>query len=280
MNLANISSLFTVAKLGRQAFDFLTSSNDKTSFADVLNTHASQATAAGRNVGLQNPEAAYKMMTQINNFAADFKAQFAELSQMGATVEKLEETGRELSIIDPSSSNEEIRDRLQGFVDQYNAWIARFSPTVKDGGSLDDVQAAEVSLHELEQSVRSIFNGAASGIRGLADLGIQIDPASKQASLDVGRLEAMLATDKAAAVTAIDEFSAHFAKSADLLNAQDNFIPRALDNRGRAMQFIADNLKSWQGEFGTGDPARSTNAYVAQALNNYQSIYAMGKPLV
>ncbi len=93
-------------------------------------------------------------------------------------------------------------------------------------------------------------------------------------ALDVAKLDAVLASNKSGAVNAIDEFSANFAKSADLLNSRGNFIPNALDNRGRAIQYISDNLGNLQTEFGTGDRAQP-NGQVAKALAAYESTFGI-----
>jgi len=241
------------------------------SFADILASRASALTADGRNPALRDPEAAYRMMTRINGFEVDFKAQYAELDAMGEAVAELEASGRELSAIDSRSTLQDIVAQLQSFIADYNAWEDRFDDTVADGGVLDNIQAAEISLYELEQSIKNIFNGAADGIDGLADLGITIDPVSKQASLDVARLEAVVAGNKTGVVNTIDQFSANFAKSAELLNADDNFIQRALDNRSRAIDYIATHRDDLQQEFGTGDAARPAGQ-VAQALAAYEKI--------
>lgn len=271
MNVSAAATLYELARFDAQALSFLTDSGaeEGTSFADIFGQKQSALDAGGRNLGLRDPESGYRMMTQINGYQIDFKAQFAELSQMGSAVEEMEAIGRQLADVDLTSTNAEIRQQLQGFVDAYNAWVGRFAPTVDDGGVLDNIQAAEISLYELEQSVKNIFNGAAEGVNGLGALGITIDPHSKRASFDAAQLEAVLTENRQGAVSAIDEFSVNFAKSADLLNAEDNFIDHALDNRSRAIDYLADNLTSLQAEFGRGDAARPAGA-IAQALAAYE----------
>jgi hypothetical protein len=243
-------------------------------FAGILGTKTADL-AGGRNLALKDPESAYKMMSQINGFDVSFKAQYAELAALGKEVEHMEAVGTALGDdIDASTANADIVARLQAFVDEYNAWEDRFDHTVEEGGVLDNVQAAEVALWELQESIKSIFNGAAEGVNGLGALGIEIDPVSKQAVLDVARLESMLASNKEGVVSAIDQFSANFAKSADLLNAEGNFIPNALDNRSRAIDYIADNRASLQEEFGTGDAAKPTGD-IARALAAYESTFGI-----
>lgn len=274
-NLTNVSTLLELAKFGNQAIDLLTGNSDSAldvDFAGLLN--ARTGLVNGRNPTLFDPESGYRMMSRINEFEVSFKAQHAELSAMGDSVEHMEDAGRLLAEIDAATGNTDIRTRLQGFVDDYNAWVDRFAPTVAEGGVLDNIQAAEISLYELEQSVTSIFNGAAAGVSGLGELGVAIDRKTAHASLDTAKLDAVLAQNKAGAVSAIDEFSANFAKSADLLNQPDNFIPTQLDNRSRAIDFIASNRVSLQAEFGTGDAAKP-GGQVARALSAYERMAAL-----
>lgn len=226
----------------------------------------------GRNMALFDPESAYAMMSVINNRDVSYKAQFSELSQMQSYVAQMEDAGRSLGSIAPTTGNDEIKSRLQGFADQYNGWIQRFDADMRQGGLLADTQAAQVSVYELDQSIKNIFNGARDGLHGLRDLGFGIDPASKLASLDSAKLDAVLASNKQGAVDAIQEFSANFAKSASLLNADDNFIPRQLDNLSGAIHYVADNKDALREEFGTGDPAKPTGQ-VAQALAAYNQSY-------
>lgn len=244
------------------------------SFADILGDKTSALSADGRNMSLFDPESGYRMMSKINQYEVDFKAQFAELDAMGNAIEHMEAVAAHLAdTVDTATTNTDIATQLQSFIDQYNAWEDRFDDTVAQGGVLDNIQAAEISLYELEQSVSSIFHGASGpngGVSGLKDIGIAIDPVTKQATLDIAQLNNALATNKAGVVSAIDEFGAHFAKSADMLNSAGNFIQNALNNRSRAIDYIADNKSSLQNEFGTGDAAQSSGA-TAQALAAYNT---------
>lgn len=228
--------------------------------------------ANGRNLALFDPESAFKMMTTINNRDALHKAEFSEISKMSGYVEHIEAVGQHLSGITASTPNSDIQARFQNFAAEYNSLVQRFKPSVQNGGLLEGVQAAEVSLYELEQSVKYKFFGAKDGLHGLSDLGIMIDPLTKQATLDTSKLDAVLARDKQASVNTVQEFSANFAKSADLLNSEGNFIPNRLDNLSRAIHYIADHKESLQAEFGLGDSAKPSKQ-VAQALAAYNQIY-------
>lgn len=129
-------------------------------------------------------------------------------------------------------------------------------------------------MFELEQNITNIFNGAADGIHGLSDLGIEIDPTTKRATFDSSKLDAALASNKTGVVNAIDQFSANFAKSADLLNDDGNFIHNAMDNRSRAISFVENNKSSLQSEFGTGATA-SASGQTAEALAAYEKAHSL-----
>jgi hypothetical protein len=271
MNISNTNIALQLATIRGDALSALigTGRDERAAnFAEILGAAGGSLSPDGRNLGLRDPEAAFSMMSTINRWEVDFKVQYAELDAMSSALEHMETVGGALAELDASDGNTTIIERLQTFIDEYNAWEDRFDDTVANGGVLDEIQAAEVAMNALEQSLHSIFHGAAEGVRGLGELGIDIDPATKQAHLDVARLENTLSSKREAAVVAIDAFSAHFARSADLLNAEDNFMTHALDNRHRAIAYIADNHASWQQEFGTGKAAEPTGA-TAKALAAY-----------
>lgn len=227
----------------------------------------------GRNMALADPESAYKMMTVINSKDVYYKAQFSELSQMKSYVFQMQDAGQDLSGIALSTSNDSIKSQLQEFVGQYNNWVQRFNPDIRQGGLLADTQAAEASRFELEQNINYRFFGVQDGVHGLGDLGIAIDPNTRLASLDTFRLDSLLATNKQGVVNTVQEFSANFAKSASLLNSDGNFVLKQLDNLNRAIHYIADNKDSLQKEFGTGSAAKPAGE-VARALAAYNQVYA------
>jgi hypothetical protein len=225
----------------------------------------------GRNMALADPESAYKMMNVINNRDVYYKAQFAELSQMKSHIFRMQDAGQSLGSIELSTGNDGIKSRLQEFVGQYNNWILRFSTDLRKEGLLADTQAAQVSHYELEQNIKNRFFGIGHGVRGMGDLGFSIDPNTRLASLDTAKLDALLATNKQGAVNAVQEFGVNFAKSASMLNSDNNFILNQLDNLNRAIHYIADNKDSLQKEFGTGDAAIPTGQ-IAQALALYNQL--------
>jgi len=228
--------------------------------------------SAGRNMALFDPESAYRMMSEINTRDVLYKAQFSELKQMGSGLAEMEDAGASLGRMTLSTSDESIKSDLQQFVAQYNRWVQRFDSDLRQGGLLADTQAAQISRYELEQSVTNTFHGARDGLHGLRDLGITIDAGSRLASMDFAKLDSLLASNRQGVVDTVQEFSANFAKSADLLNAADNFMPRQLDNLQRAIQYIADNRTGLQAEFGTGDSARPAGQ-VARALASYTAMF-------
>lgn len=229
----------------------------------------------GRNLSLSDPESGYRMMSGINQRDVTYQAQFAELSAMQAAVATMQQAGKTLGEIDAASDagsdGATLKAKLQTFASRYNEWIGRFAGSVEQGGVLDGTQAAEVSLYELEQSVENPFNGAMRGLHGLRDLGFTIDQTSNLAHFDTATFDAALQRNRQGVLDTIGEFSANFAKSASLLNASDNFIPRQLNNLDGVIDYIADNLSALRSEFGRGDPARPT-PQIARALAAYQQL--------
>ena len=228
--------------------------------------------AGGYNVSLFNPQSAYTMMSLINSQDVSYKAQYSELSQMQTAVAGMQQAGQTLGEVSETMDNDAIKAQLQAFTAKYNDWIERFDSTVKSNGVLDGTQAAEISLYELEQSVENPFNGARDGFRGLADLGLTIDESTNLATLDTKVLDAALAGNKDGAVNTLQEFAVHFAKSAELLNSPNNFIPNRLDNLDRVIDYVADNKSSLQAEFGLGDAAKPSTE-VAKALAAYNRTF-------
>ena len=214
------------------------------------------------------------MMSLINTNDVTYRAQFSELSQMKSYIAEMQQDGESLGGISASTSNVSIKAQLEKFAAQYNDWVQRFDADMQRGGLLAGTQAAQVSRHELDQSIESIFNGASDGLHGLRDLGFTIDPNSKLATFDASKLDSILASNKPGVVDTLQEFSANFAKSAELLNSDGNFIPNRLANLDRVIHYIADHKSSLQAEFGLGDTAKPS-APVAKALADYNRIYGI-----
>jgi flagellar capping protein FliD len=231
---------------------------------------ASALSATGRNTSLYDPESAFNMMTVINQKDVDYKAQYSELNSMKTEVDAMASAASGLSGISTSTGDADIRTQLQGFVDKYNAWVKRFDGDMQQGGVLAGTQAAQVARHELDANMDNWFYGAADGVRGLRDLGIETDPVTGLASLDTAKLDAALSGNRQGVIDALQEFSAGFAKSAEMLNSTGNFIPNQLNNLGSAISYIDNNIASWRQEFGTGSAAKP-NTQTSQALAAYNA---------
>lgn len=245
----------------------------KTSDASSLLTQNNGLAPTGRNMSLFDPESAYKMMSLINNRDVLYKAQFSELSSMKTALGQMQGAATSLTTIDAGTPIDQVQAKLQGFVDQYNQWRTSFNADVAQGGLLDNVQAAEISLYELEQSAKNRFFGAKDGGNGLESLGITIDPNTHLATLNADKLRNVLGNHAHSAVSTIQDFAANFAKSASLLTSDNNFVLNHLNNLGRAIHYIGDNKTALTQEFGTGDPAKPTGK-VAQALAAYNAMFA------
>lgn len=245
----------------------VSSGSDPLSMLDMIG-QAKGLTAGGLNPALRDPQAGYDMMTKINNLDVSFKAQYAELGQMGNAMSAMGQDGQSLGAISTGSDSAGIKTQLQTFVGQYNDWVKSFDGDMQSGGLLAGTQAAQVARHELSASVQSLFNGADQGVSGLGDIGLTIDQVSGLASLDGNQLDQMLNKNKAGVVAAIDQFSAGFSKAAQTITGSDNFIQNQLGNLGNAISYLSKNEQSLQAEFGTGAAANPTGA-VAQALALY-----------
>jgi len=273
----SVSSLLdstTAANPSSSALDLLTGANGTAANDPLLaSTTAQNLSTSGYNMSLFDPQSAYQMMSVINTRDVDYKAQFSELSAMQTAVAGLQQAGQTLSGVSQTMDGEAIKSELTAFTTQYNEWIKRFDGSVKSDGVLAGTQAAEISLYELEQSVENPFNGAKDGLHGLSDLGISIDQTTNLASFDSTVFDAALASNKEGAINTVQEFSANFAKSAELLNSANNFIPNRLDNLDRVIDYIADNKSSLQAEFGMGAPAEPS-AQTSKALAAYNRVYS------
>ncbi|PZR19676.1 MAG: hypothetical protein DI538_30950 [Azospira oryzae] len=181
--------------------------------------------------------------------------------------------GTALGSVDAGSSDAAIRQKLAQFVSDYNAWRTGFDEDMQQGGILADTQAAQVAGYELEQSVENPFNGADLGLRGMPDLGLSIDPVTKQAVLDEAALSRALQQNREGVVATVQQFSGNFVKSAELLTSSNNFFDRQLDNLSRAITYIADNQSSLQQEFGLGDTYQPKGK-LAAALAAYERMLA------
>lgn len=228
----------------------------------------------GRNTALFDPESAYRMMSIINERHVAYKAQLSALGQMQSDISALQQDAKGLNSIVQTTDNAGIKSQLQAFADKYNAWIQHFDADVQNDGVLAGTQAAQIARNALQQSVENVFNGARDGLHGLRDIGFSIDPVSKLASLNTATLDAVLARNKQGVVNSVQEFSANFAKSAQLLNADGNFIPGRLSNLSRVIHYIDEHKSALQAEFGLGDTPTSAGK-TKQALTAYSQAFGV-----
>ena len=227
--------------------------------------------AIGRNMALSDPESAYKMMTDINRRSVEYKAQYATLSDMQTGVGQLSQAAEQLGKITAESPFSTVKSQLQSFADQYNSWRRTYDADSQNPELLGNTQAAQAARHTLQASISNPFHGANQGLQGLAALGLEIDPVSKMAKLDVTKFEQTWAQQPANATAAINDFSANFSAAANLLTANGNFFQKQLSNLDRAIGYIQSNQTALQTEFGLGDPPKLSTR-LSQALAEYQKM--------
>ncbi|WP_373975771.1 hypothetical protein NT239_03170 [Chitinibacter sp. SCUT-21] len=257
-----------------KAFDIAALASEYISTQQTQSTLASNTaqgiiaiSAIGRNMALPDPESAYKMMSHINQLGVLYPAQSARLSEMQSGVQQLAEVTKQLQGINAAADFASVKKQLQNFADQYNQWRLQFNDDVQDPELLADTQAAHMARYELAQSISSPFHGAQQGIQGMAALGLTIDPVTQMAKVDVAQLEQ--AWGQPGAVGAINEFAAHFSRSASMLTEQNNFFAKQQANLARVIDYMDDNKTKLQQEFGLGDPPQ-VSAKIAQAYADYQ----------
>lgn len=263
MSLSAESIALNVSSVKSQMLTTLLESTGQTgtAFADIL---AGLQSSSGSTAASTGGGDGYALLNRIDELATTFKAQYAELSHMEEALPALKKAGDKLNAAAQAGSGD-LAAQVQAFADQYNAWVQRFGPDVQSGGVLAGVQAAEVSVYELNQAITDRFLGAEEGYNGLADLGIAIDPDTKQMTVDKTKLDAALARDPLGSQETLADFGAHFSQAAGLLAADNNIVRHRLDNLNSAIGYIDANSSAWQQEFGGG----SSN--VASALNAYNT---------
>ncbi|MGL4996921.1 MAG: flagellar filament capping protein FliD, partial [Deefgea sp.] len=225
--------------------------------------------AIGRNMSLPDPESAYKMMTDINRRSVEYKAQHATLADMQSGVTQLSQSAAQLGTITAKSPFSTVKSQLHSFADQYNSWRREFDADSQDPELLGNTQAAQAARHTLQSSISNPFHGANQGLQGLAALGLEIDPVTKMAKLDVSTFEKTWNTQAGNATAAIKDFSSNFSEAANLLTSNGNFFQKQLSNLDRAIDYIHSNQTALQSEFGLGDPPKLSNR-LTQALAEYQ----------
>jgi len=224
----------------------------------------------GRNIALNDPESAYKMMSLIREQDVQHKAQRADLSAMKSAVVDLQAASQPFAAVTSNTSASDLKQMAQAFVDKYNGWSKAYTQDVQSG-TLAGTQAAEIALSEVKQSVTNQFNGAAAGLHGLADIGIQVDPTSNIATFDASKFDSAIQSNPKGVASAASEFGANFAKTTDLLRADNNFIAHQMANLDNVIGYVANNLSSLTQEFGSGDAPSQSSVYVNNALKAYSA---------
>jgi hypothetical protein len=230
-----------------------------------------QVAAVGRNLSLFDPESAYRMMSVINTKEANYKAEYVVTSDLKVAVSDLQGVAKRLGTLDANATADEIRSGIESFAAAYDDWIRRFDGELRGAGILADSQAAKIAHWELRQSVEYYFHGAASGMHGMADLGLSIDPQTRLARFDPQRLEQALDTNRPGVLATLNEFSASFTRAAELLNSENNFIANRMTQLDRALSYVRDNIASLRTEFGQGDAA-DLYGRKAEAVTRYDRL--------
>lgn len=212
------------------------------------------------------------MVTVLNRVEVTFKAQFSELGEMRKSLGQEQDAARQLSALDASSADADIKLALNNFVASYNAGVNRFAPDVAQGGILEGSWEAARARFATERDINYFLNGAEAGHKGgLAALGIVTDPATGLASIDEAQLNAALATDKGGAVAAVTDFGATFVSTVADLNAPDHAQVNQMANLDRAVHWIDANKAAVQKEFGPGAAATPDDAF-ARAASQYDQM--------
>jgi hypothetical protein len=219
------------------------------------------------------------MVTVLNRVEVSFKAQFSELGEMRKSLIGEQDAARKLSALGAQSPPADITLALDAFVASHNAGVKRFAPAVAKGGILEGSWAAARARFVTERDINYILNGSELGLKGgLAALGISADPTSGLASIDHAQLDAALAKDKGAAVSAITAFAGTFVSTVDYLNAPDHAQLRQMGNLERAVHWIDANRAAVQKEFGPGQAATPDEAFAKAAARYDDMAQLINKP--
>jgi hypothetical protein len=157
----------------------------------------------------------------------------SEMAKIKDGVAAIQAAGKSLGGVNTATETDAIKAHLQTFAAKFNEWISGVDGTTKSGALQAGIQTADASLNKIGQSVEKIFDAAKGSFHSLQDLGFSIDPNTNLASIDTSKLDALLATQKNAAINSIHQFSANFAKTIDPLNLASTLaaIPSAYLNK-------------------------------------------------
>jgi hypothetical protein len=159
-----------------------------------------------------------------------------EMAKIKDGMAAIQAAGKSLDNVSTSTDIESIKTYLQTFAAKYNEWISGVGGTTKSDALQAGVQTANASLNKIGQSIEKIFGSTKDSFHSLHDLGFSVDPNTNLASIDTSKLDALLITQKDAAINSIHQFSADFAKTIEPLNLASNLasIPSAYLNKALA----------------------------------------------
>lgn len=234
-------------------------------------SNVAAASAAQAPAGLDSIRAA-DLLAQLQASNASFMKRYNErverigdesrvLGQLRSRLTELGTASQSLAALGGQSSNAEIKQALQGFIERYNAWDQEFDPYFADGALLDDNQAGEVARFSLRREVGSVFHGAGNGgfAKGLTDMGVSFS-ADGQLKLDEARFDQVLASQREGAVRTLNNVARAFGDAARTLAADGHLLDRRIDNANRALAWAAENQAAVEAEFGPNLGASSNSA--------------------
>ncbi len=218
------------------------------------------------------------MVTVLNRVEVTFKAQFAELGELRASLVTDQGAAQQLKTLGAASSDADIKAALDDFVASYNAGVVRFAPDVAQGGVLDGSWEATRARFATERDISYVLNGSEVGLKGgLAALGVTTDPATGLAAVDHAQLDTALAKNKGNVVAALASFGATFVTTVDTLNAAGHAQVRQMGNLERAVHWIDDNKADVEKEFGPGAAATPDDAFAKAAARYDAMAQLLGK---
>jgi hypothetical protein len=167
-----------------------------------------------------------------------------EIAKIKNGAAAIQAAGKSLDGVNASTDAESIKAHLQTFAAKYNEWIAGVDGAAKNDALQAGIRTAGTSLNEIRQSVEKIFGAAKDSFHSLHDLGFSIDPNTNLASIDTGKLDTLLATQKNAAINGIHQFRADFAKTIEPLNLASNMADKPSAYLSKALAAYAQTQRS------------------------------------
>jgi hypothetical protein len=216
-----------------------------TPFPGQVSGSGAAASSTGAKTGATDPFSILGMLQSTQVLPPNWRklTQFSEASGMKEGMAAIQQASQSLGRVNESMDGESIQSRLQAFANQYNEWIGGAGGTAKPDGVPPAIQTAGAALHQLEQSieqgVEKFFSVAKRRIEGLQDLGLSIDQKTNLVSVDTTKLDAALTANKTGAINTLQEFSAKFANSAELLSLANDFAAKSTAYLDKALASYA-----------------------------------------